>query len=98
MLRIPALELNSNRLVVTTAGTPEVIPSPHQVREIMIVAGIKNTGLIVIGGPNVVADIDTMIGAPLYSGDVFVVDVDELDIIYVDAEVSGDCITYVYIW
>ena len=98
MLRIPALELASNRMVIAVAGTPEIIPTTGQIREVMICALPKNLGIISVGGPNVSADLDTLIGMPLYSSDVFIVDVDKLDLIYIDAEVSGEGFTYLFIW
>lgn len=98
MLRIPALELASNRKVITVAGTPETIPTTGQIREVMITAFINNTGIVVVGGSNVDATLATMIGQPLYSGDTFIVDIDKLDLIYLDVEVSGDGVIYTYIW
>lgn len=98
MLRIPALELATNRQIITVAGTPEIIPTTGQIREVMICALPKNLGIIAVGGSNVNADLDALIGMPLYSGDIFIVDVDDLDLIYIDAEISGEGYTYLYIW
>ena len=98
MLRVPALELATNKLEITVAGTPETIPTIGQIREVMVTAKLDNTGLIVVGGSNIDANMSTMVGQPLYSGDTFIVDVDELDLIYVDAEVSGEGVLYLYIW
>lgn len=98
MLRIPAIELASNRMIIAVAGTPETIPTTGQIREVMICALPNNTGIISVGGSNVDANLATLIGIPLYKKDVLVVDVDKLDIIYIDAEVSGEGFTYLFIW
>ena len=55
-------------------------------------AAIANTGIIYVGGSGVAANT----GIALYPGDVYSVDIDNLNDIYVVATVDGENIQYTY--
>jgi hypothetical protein len=82
----------SGRTTVTTAGTRVVISPGISVDYIIVTAETDNTGLIVIGGGDVVAALATRKGNPLYPGDSITLTGD--DPIYIDSEVSTDGVTW----
>lgn len=98
MIRNPALELVSGRKVVITAGTRVALGTVTQIRKIMITAEEDNTGVVVVGGSGVIAALATREGIPLWPTDTIILGVEEMGIIYLDATVSGDGITWLYNW
>lgn len=79
--------------VVTTATTREQLAS-HACREVTIIAKDTNTGYIYIGGSDVSA---TVYGAKLAAKDSITLAVSNTNLIYMDASVSGEGISYVAI-
>lgn len=55
-----------------------------------------NTGVVVVGGANVVAAAGTRRGVYLAAGASFVCDVDDLADVWVDATVSGEGVTFTW--
>lgn len=88
--------IQDGRTVVTTAGTRVALASVTACKRVTITAETDNTGVIVVGGASVVAALATRRGVPLYAGDVYELDIDDLADIYIDATVSGDGVSYVY--
>lgn len=93
----------SGRAVVTTAGTPvQLSASTTEVRRIDITAELDNTGVVCVGGPvtgssaGVIAALATRTGIPLAPGDSVTLLVTKRSVVYLDAEVSGDGVTYNY--
>lgn len=77
--------------VVTTATTRKALAS-HACREVTIIALDTNTGYIYIGG----SDVSTSVyGAKLAAKDSITLPVSNTSIIYMDASVSGEGISYV---
>ncbi len=92
----PHATVNSNRKVVAVAGTAERLASDVEATEAIITAELDNTGLIAVGGSNVVAALATRIGSPLDAGDSVVIPCKNLKDIWLDSTVSGDGVTYTY--
>ena len=69
-------------------GDSTSIPCKH----IDIVAGIANTGIIWIGSSNVVANR----GVPLYAGDVYSLDIENVNLLYAIASVNNEDVQWVY--
>jgi len=88
--------IGDGRKVVTTAGTREALASSTPCKRVVITAETDNTGIIVVGGSTVVAATATRQGTPLYAGDSFELEIDNLADVYLDATVDGEGVTYTY--
>ena len=88
--------IGDGRKTVATAGTREALAVSTSCEKVDITAEIDNTGIIVVGGSTVVAALATRRGIPLYAGDTYSFEIDNLADIYIDATVSGDGCTYTY--
>ena len=64
------------------------IPCKH----IDIMAAVANTGIIYVGGSGVTSST----GIALYPGDVYSIDIDNLNDVYVVASVNGENVQYTY--
>jgi len=85
------------RKFVTTAGTAVALASTTTTcKKVEITAEFNNTGVIVVGGSTVVADLATRRGTPLYAGSTYTLVIDNLTDIYIDATVSTDGVTFTY--
>ena len=76
-----------------TVGTSaEVLTSSTPCKHVDLMASVSNTGIIYVGGSGVTAST----GIALYSGDVYSLDIDNLNDIYVVATVNGENIQFTY--
>ncbi len=89
-------DMNDNRKTVTVAGTREQIAIATPCSKVIITAMISNTGYVVVGGSTVVAAEATRRGIPLVAGQSMEINIGNLSKIYIDAEVTGEGITYIY--
>ena len=84
---------------VTTAGTAvplAAVDTPCKL--ITINAKAANTGKIAVGGQGVIATIGvTQTGVILNAGDVYELEVADLNEVYIDATVSGEGVTFTYL-
>jgi hypothetical protein len=83
----------SGRQVVVTAGT-SVQLSTQACKSVAITAGTANTGIIVVGDSAVVAAVATRKGTPLSAGDTLIAGVSNMNLLYMDATVSGEGVTW----
>jgi hypothetical protein len=88
--------IKDGRKVVATAGTRVTLAASTTCKHVTIVAETNNTDIVVVGGVTVVAALATRQGVPLYAGDVYDMDIDNLADVYLDALVSTEGVTYVY--
>ena len=72
--------------------TAEVLTTSTACKHIDIMAAIANTGIIYVGGSGVTA----AYGIALYAGDVYSVDMDNLNDVYVISSVDGEDVQWVY--
>ena len=85
------------RKVVATAGTAERLVSANtRCEKVTIMAEVDNTGYIVVGDSTVVATLATRRGIPLSAGTSITIDIEDLYQVWINSEVSGDGVTYVY--
>ena len=76
-----------------TVGTSaEVLTSSTACKHVDIMAAVANTGIIYVGGSGVTA----ANGVALYAGDVYSVDIDNLNDVYVISSVDGEDVQWVY--
>lgn len=96
------MALDDGRTVVTTAGTRVQLSAVSvPARSVVVTAETDNTGIIVVGGPAVVAALATRRGTPLSAGDSIQLSsrddaIDDLNQIWLDSTVSTDGVTFQY--
>jgi len=88
--------IKDGRKVVTTAGTRVALAASTACKHITITAETNNTDIVVVGGITVVAALATRQGVPLYPGDTYDLDIDDLSDVYIDALVSSEGVTFAY--
>jgi hypothetical protein len=82
--------------VVSSAGTDVVLGGDVACRKIDIQAQTDNTGLIAVGFTSVDATEATGTGVILYAGDTYSLEINNLNLIYIDSTVSGEGVRYTY--
>ena len=85
-----------NVTVVSTAGTDVVLGGDVACKKVDIQAQTDNTGLIAVGFTGVDATEATGTGVILYAGDTYSLEINNLDLIYIDSTVSGEGVRYTY--
>lgn len=81
---------------VAVAGTDEAIAGSTAVKMVTIQAQTDNTGVIAVGASGVDATVATGTGVLLAPGDTYLVNIDNLADIFIDASVSGDGVRFTY--
>jgi len=82
---------------VTTAGTAVVLSTSIASKKVTITANINNSGIICVGASTVVANQTGRRGTPLFPGDSLSLEISNVGLIYIDATVNGDGVTYTYL-
>ena len=82
--------LNASVQVIATAGTSVQLPDTP-CRKVLIIAKRQNTGYIYVGGSNVSS---ITYGAELGATDSIEIEVSNANLIYLDASVSGEGVSY----
>jgi len=86
--------IGSGRQTVTWIGARVSLAASEVISGVIIVAELDNTGVVCVGGSDVVAAQDTRMGVPLYAGDGVIITIDDISKIYIDATAGGDGVTY----
>jgi|LGVF01.1.fsa_nt_gb hypothetical protein len=86
--------IGSGRQIVTTAGTSVRLGTTLTIGGVIVVAEFGNTGVICVGGSNVIADESTRLGVPLNPGDAVILTIDDISKIWLDSTIDGDGVTY----
>lgn len=81
------------RKTVTSAGTAEQF-ADLECRTVSITALSTNTGTVVIGASTVVAVAGSRRGTPLAASDTGIFAVSNMNLLYIDATVSGDGVSF----
>jgi hypothetical protein len=99
-METPYHNLKDGKMVVTTAGTRQQLSStPLPCGKVFITAREDNTDDIVVGGNTVVAALGaTRSGNVLTPGNSMTVEINDLNKIWLDAVVSGEGVTYSYLF
>jgi len=82
------------RKTVTTAGTRVQLGSSRSVDSVAVTALEGNTGVICIGGSEVIAASGTRTGIPLAAKQTASIDTDDLSDLYIDATVNGEGVSW----
>jgi len=88
-------KIGDGRKTVAAAGTAEALASNWPCENVYIQAELDNTGIIVVGGPTVVAAAANRRGIALAAGESCLLEVDNLAEVYIDATVNGDGVTFI---
>ena len=90
--------ISDGRKVVAAAGTAEtLVAASTSCRFVILTALSTNTGIVAVGGSTVVAAAATRRGAALSAGDSVGIPIDDLIKIYLDAVVSGEGVSYMFL-
>lgn len=96
------MPMASGRAVVAAGGTPvPLVAASKGCLSVTITALSGNTGVVVVGGADVVAAIATRKGTALEKGQsakwsASIDAIDDLNQVYVDAVVNGEGVSYAY--
>lgn len=84
--------------LVASAGTAEALASSSTpCRKVIVQARPENTDVVVVGASTVVAAVGTRRGIALVAGASYTFNVKDVNLLYVDAVVTGEGVTYVYL-
>lgn len=86
--------VGTGKLTIDTAGTAQQLASDQECKRVHIRALSTNTGMIAIGDSNVSASDEQ--GVLLFATQTLTLDVGNLNLIYIDASVSGEGVSYLY--
>jgi len=76
----------------TVGTTAEVLTTSTATKHVDIMAAVANTGIIYVGGSTVTSST----GIALYPGDVYSLDIEDLNDVYVVATVDGENVQYTF--
>ena len=76
----------------TVGTTAEVLTTSTATKHVDIMAAVANTGIIYVGGSGVTVGT----GIALYPGDVYSLDIEDLNDVYVVATVDGENVQYTF--
>lgn len=79
------------KVTVTTAGTRVQLNASRAVQSVTIKAGLTNTGIIYVGDSTVASSN----GLELAAGDSVSMDISNLNVLYIDASVNNQYVTYI---
>jgi hypothetical protein len=89
--------VGDGRKTVTTPGTAVVLATSTSIKEVTCTAELDNTDVVCVGGSTVIAALATRRGIPLYPGDSVTLIVNDLAIVYIDAMVATEGVTFLYL-
>lgn len=94
---VPAAhEIHDGRQTVATPGTAVALAASTACKRVTITAETNNSDILVVGGSTVVAALVTRRGTPLYPGDSYSLDADDLAEVFIDALTATDGATFTY--
>lgn len=88
--------VGQGRKVVAEAGTAEQLATDTPCQKVDIQAELDNIDVICVGGSGVIAAAATRKGIALEKKETYSLEIDNLNKIYIDAEVNGEGVMYVY--
>ena len=92
-----ASTVGDGRQTVATSGSRVALAASTAIKEVTVTAELNNTGTLTVGGSTVVDAEATRQGTPLYPGDSFTIEADNLAEVFIDAEVGTDGCTFVWL-
>lgn len=93
---LPAVNLGSGRKAVASSGTPEALGS-QVIRRVIVAAQPANTGLVVVGGSQVLAAAASRAGIPLTASAASVeLHAGNLADVFVDVATAAEGVTFTF--
>tara|TARA_Y100001956_G_scaffold7938_1_gene6812 strand:- start:410 stop:808 length:399 start_codon:yes stop_codon:yes gene_type:complete len=83
---------HANNTAVGNSSAEQLTASSVPCKHIDIMAAIANTGIIYIGGSGVTA----ATGIALYAGDIYSIDIENVNLVYAIASVNNEDVQWVY--
>ena len=83
---------HANNTAVGNSSAEQLTASSVPCKHVDIMAAIANTGIIYIGGSGVTA----ATGIALYAGDVYSIDIENVNLVYAIASVNNEDVQWVY--
>jgi uncharacterized membrane protein YgdD (TMEM256/DUF423 family) len=83
---------HGNNASISNSSATQLTGSDTPCKHVDIMATIANTGIIYIGGSGVT----TATGIALYAGDVYSIDIENVNLLYAIASVNGEDVQWVY--
>lgn len=94
----PISKIGCGRKVVTAAGTREPLVDVSTPCICAIITGeTDNTNIVTAGDATVIGALLTRTGTPLSASQTLVLDIDNLNKIYLDCITNGEGVTYTYL-
>ena len=83
---------HGNNASISNSSATQLTASSTPCKHVDIMATIANTGIIYIGG----SVVTTATGIALYAGDVYSIDIENVNLLYAIASVNGEDVQWVY--
>ena len=83
---------HANNAEISSSSAEQLTASSVPCKHIDIMAAIANTGIIYIGGSGVTA----ATGIALYAGDIYSIDIENVNLVYAIASVNNEDVQWVY--
>ena len=81
-----------NNATISSSSATQLTGSSTPCKHVDVMATIANTGIIYIGG----AGVTTATGIALYAGDVYSLDIENVNLLYAIASVNNEDVQWVY--
>jgi uncharacterized membrane protein YgdD (TMEM256/DUF423 family) len=81
-----------NNATISNSGATQLTASSTPCKHVDVMAAIANTGIIYIGGAGVTAST----GIALYAGDVYSLDIENVNLLYAIASVNNEDVQWVF--
>ncbi len=91
--------IGHGRGTCASAGTAnQITTTTTPCQWIEFTAETDNTGAVVLGGSGVDETLASRTGKPLLAGDSFLMKIDDVSKVYIDSNVTGDGVNYIFGW
>ena len=89
--------IGTGRQTVTTNGTPvQLSGTSTATRRVFIQSETDNTGNIIVGDSNIESVVGSERGIVLFTSQSIIIEIDNLNKVYIDSTVNGEGVAYLY--
>jgi len=96
-LILPSTIVDGRKTVVAAGTAEKLVATATACRQVTITALLTNNDYVVVGSSTVVAASGTRRGIPLVAGQSITMDIDDVSKIYIDAVVTGEGVSFMYL-
>jgi len=90
----PFTQIKNGRVIVATPGTAIQFSADTSCKKVIITAETNNTNPVTVGDKNVVGALTTRIGHPLAAGASVTLEVENLNMLWLDAVTATEGVTF----